>query len=576
MITRPRDGGRFRTSRGTGEQVPEPTIDDLAAEYFDALLEHHPIGATMLGIRDHDDAVPDLSEEAEDAWRARLADLEERARAFDDANLDRQGRLTREVLIFQASSERAALGDRLEELNVSPLVGPHATILNTVPKISLREPEHAEDYLERCSKLDRYLHQAAERLRSGLEDGRTPPARNVRRSIDHIDAYLASDADPLAAVLAPDGWEGADAWRSRLEDVVRTTVRPALEAYRSFLEGDVLPRGRDEEHSGICHLEDGEEIYRRAIREHTTTDRDPEEIHELGLRLVEQLRDEYAELGAQVLGADDPDEVMRQIREDEDLRFGSGDEMVEMATAALRRAQEASPDWFGVLPDAPCEVRIIPEHEAPTAPPAYYQPPATDGSRPGIYWQNTNDPTERTRVELESIAFHEAVPGHHFQIALAQEQDLPRMRRHGLVTAYVEGWGLYAERLADEMQLYVSDLSRLGMLVTDSMRACRLVIDTGIHHRAWSRQRAVDYFTANSPMPAADVESEVDRYIAWPGQALAYMIGRQEIVRLRERAEAELDGGFDIRDFHDAILVDGPVPLEVLTSTIERWIDDRR
>ncbi len=556
--------------------MPEGPITELADEYFDALMERHPIGATMLGIREHDDRVPDLSEEAEDAWADRLADLERRAEAFAPSDLDGQDRITQEVLIFQASSEREALRSRLEELNVSPLVGPHATVLNTIPKITLQQPDHAEDYLTRCGQLGRYLEQATRRLRTGVSKGRTPSARNVRRSIAHLDAYLASEADPIAAVPAPDDWDGADAWRGRLEEVVDGTVRPALQRYRRFLDEEVLPTARPEDRSGVCHLEDGEAVYRRAIVEHTTTERDPDDIHELGRRLVDGLRDEYASLGSQVLGTDDPDEVMRRIREDEDLRFEVPEQLVAMAEGALERAQAASPDWFGRVPEAPCDVRVIPDHEAPTAPPAYYQPPATDGSRPGIYWQNTDEPTERTRVELESIAFHEAVPGHHFQTALAQELDLPPMRRHSLVTAYVEGWGLYAERLADEMGLYSSDLTRLGMLVTDSMRACRLVLDTGIHHRGWSRQRAVDYFRSNSPMPAADVESEVDRYIAWPGQALAYMIGRQEIQRLRGAAEDALGDDFDIRDFHDAVLLDGPVPLSVLAETVGRWIADRR
>lgn len=550
-------------------------MDELADEYFAALLEHHPIGATMLGVRDHDAEVPDLSEEGEDAWAERLADLERRAEAFDPADLDEQDRITREVLVFQARSERRALASRLEELNVSPLVGAHATVLNTIPKITLREPQHAEDYLERCRRLGGYLEQATERLRAGLDGGRTPTARNVQRSIDHIEAYLASESDPVTAVPAPEGWDGADDWRVRLQDTVEGTVRPALERYRTVLDEEVLPASRPDDRCGICHIDDSGEIYRRAIVEHTTTERDPDEIHELGLRLVEGLREEYAELGAEVLGTDDPDEVMRRIREDEELRFERSEQLVEMASDALGRAQAASPDWFGRLPDAPCDVRVIPDHEAPTAPPAYYQPPPTDGSRPGIYWQNTNEPTERTRVELESIAFHEAVPGHHFQIALAQELDLPRLRRHSQVTAYVEGWGLYAERLADEMGLYSSDLTRLGMLVTDSMRACRLVIDTGVHHRGWNRERAVDYFRTNSPMPAADVESEVDRYIAWPGQALAYMIGRQEIRRLRDAAEAALGDRFDVRDFHDTVLLDGPVPLAVLAETVERWIADQ-
>jgi uncharacterized protein (DUF885 family) len=256
------------------------------------------------------------------------------------------------------------------------------------------------------------------------------------------------------------------------------------------------------------------------------------------------------------------------------LRWSNAEEILVAAEAAVRRAEAVSVDWFGRLPAAVCTLEAIPELEAEGAAPAYYMPPALDGSRPGTYYTNVNRPEERTSFDLESVAFHEAVPGHHFQISIALElPDLPVIRRLPMFTAYVEGWGLYSERLADEMGLYSSPLQRLGMLSADVWRASRLVVDTGMHAMGWSRQQAVDYLLANTPVAPIDVESEIDRYIAYPGQALSYMTGRLEIEALRARAEAALDEGFDIRGFHDTMLGSGALPLSVLGDVVDAWID---
>jgi uncharacterized protein (DUF885 family) len=260
------------------------------------------------------------------------------------------------------------------------------------------------------------------------------------------------------------------------------------------------------------------------------------------------------------------------MRTDPALHWRDGDELLTAARTAIARAQQAAPRWFGRLPAHECRVEPVPAHEAEGAAAAYYMPAALDGSRPGVYFANTLGADERPRYAAEATAFHEAVPGHHFQITIAQQlTGLPMLRRLADVTAYSEGWGLYCERLAERMGLYSGDVDRLGMLALDSMRACRLVVDTGLHALGWSRQRAVDYMTGNSPMAAREIESEVDRYIAAPGQALAYMVGRLEIERIRDETLARLGDRFDIRAFHDRVLDGGALPLAVLDEYVSRW-----
>jgi uncharacterized protein (DUF885 family) len=348
-----------------------------------------------------------------------------------------------------------------------------------------------------------------------------------------------------------------------------------MAAYRTCLEREVLPHARSDDRCGLCHLPDGEAIYRNAARRHTTTGRDLDELHRLGRELVAGLAEEYRALGSRALGTSDLGEILGRLRGDPSLRFHTGAEILQSARDALERANAALPGWFGRIPAVPCRVDEMSPYEAKDAVLGYYQPPSDDGRRPGIHWLNTHAPQTRTRYEYEALSFHESVPGHHLQFALAQElRDLPRFRRLGYVTAFSEGWALYTERLADEMGLYSGDLARLGMLSFDSWRACRLVVDTGIHHLGWSRARAIDYLLANSALTPGNVENEVDRYIADPGQALAYMVGRIELERLRAHARQRLGGRFDVKAFHDAVLGTGGVPLSVLDQELDRWVAD--
>jgi uncharacterized protein (DUF885 family) len=475
------------------------------------------------------------------------------------------------VLTRALRDEQDALRYGLSEVAVSAtMMGALAGLVAAVPAVSVADPPAAEAYLTRLSRLGGYLDALGQRYREAVRDGRFPTALGVSQAIAQVDSYLALplDRDPL---LRPEPGPEVDAraWRARAAELVESTVRPALVRYRATLAGELLPAGRPDEQVGLCHVPGGVEGYLGRVRAHTTTELTPDEIHQTGLGLVAELREEFAERGGRVLGTGGVAEVLRRLRDDPALRFGSAAEIVDTVTGALRRAEAAVPWWFRGYDIAPCVVREMNPVEAEGSVLGYYQPPAADGSRPGAHVVNTHRPPLRPRFEYEALAFHESVPGHHLQIGIGQSlTDLPEFRRFSHVTAYGEGWALYTERLCDEMGLYTGELSRLGMVSFDAWRACRLVVDTGMHHFGWSRQRAIDYLRANTALSETNIANEVDRYIAAPGQALAYMIGRLRIRELRDRVRAATGDTFDIRDFHHRVLAQGSVPLDVLEEAV--------
>jgi uncharacterized protein (DUF885 family) len=550
----------------------DQALAELAEDYFRACMDDAPFDATVFGVAGWDAEVPDLSEAAEAEADRRLAALEGRLAAVDTARLAGQDRITAAMLARGLADRRAELAARWPELTVSATSrGIQTEVLGLVPKVTLATPDQAADYLERCAKLAGCLDQAGDRLRAGLASGRTPPALGVRAAVRQLDAYLAAPLadDPLLAPPPPAGTE-ASSFRDRLAGLVAGSVRPAMARYRDLLAGEVLERARPDDRCGLAHLPDGEAVYRAAVARHTTTDLDPADLHRLGLELVSELEEEYRALGERVLGTADMGQVLARLRDDPSLRFTSGEEILKSGRDALARAVAALPEIVGRIPEAPCVVDEMSPYEARDAVLGYYQPPAADGGRPGVHWLNTSAPGTRTRYEYEALAFHESVPGHHLQFARAQElEELPRFRRFGYVTAFSEGWALYTERLADELGLYSGDLERFGMLSFDSWRACRLVVDTGMHAFGWGRDQAIDYLLANSALTRTNIENEVDRYVADPGQALAYMVGRMELVRLRRRTADRQGGRFDLRAFHDLVLGTGGVPLAVLAEAVD-------
>ena len=370
--------------------------------------------------------------------------------------------------------------------------------------------------------------------------------------------------DPFVAALRPPPAIDVDAWRGRLADTVETRLRPGLATYRDILRDEVLPHARPDDRCGLTHLEGGDDAYKRTLRYFTTTGLSAQDIHDIGLGQVESLAAEYRALGKEALGTSDLQEIFDRMRDDPALHFTSGEQLVSASTTAMARAWAAMGDWFEILPQAPCAVE-----STTTGAKAFYFPPASDGSRGGTFFVNVTDPTAWGTFELEAMAFHEGIPGHHLQIAIASElTTIPEFRKHMHNSAYSEGWGLYTERLSDEMGLYSGPIERLGMLSADSMRASRLVVDTGLHALGWSRDQAVQFMLDNSPLSAGVVRPEVDRYVVSPGQATSYMVGRLEIQRLRREAEECQGDRFDIRTFHSAVLDSGSLPLDVLEQVV--------
>ncbi|MBM7771300.1 uncharacterized protein (DUF885 family) [Actinokineospora baliensis] len=550
------------------------TADDrvlaLADELLDLQLTAEPLGATLLGVPGYDDRLADATEGTAIAQRAAAVDIAARAHLVEAVSAENA--VTAKVIAQQAEAIVDKVDARMVEYTISDIfVGPAASLLTFLPMVVLPDAERGQAYLSRLRQVPEHLEQVAERHRAGIAAGRVPVRKLVDSAVAHLDRYLGAGltADPLLAQQLAGDDNGFAAERER---VVADVVRPAFAAYRSLLIDEIAQHGRPEDRPGLCALPGGDEAYAALSRVHTTTDRTPEQLHQTGLDIIANLREEYAELGSRVFGVSDQAEVFQRLITDPALRWRDADELLEHARAAIERAEEAAPRWFGRLPGQRCRVEPVPAAEAPGGPAAYYMQPSLDGLRPGVYYANTDRAHERDRFLAEVTAFHEAVPGHHFQLTIAMElSDLPLLRRLADVNAYAEGWGLYTERLAEEMGLYSDDVARFGMLAMDSMRAGRLVVDTGLHAKGWSREQAVDYLRANTPLSALEIGNEVDRYIAYPGQALSYMVGRLEIQRVRAEAEARLGDRFDIRAFHDLVLCGGPLPLKVLDEVVTAW-----
>ncbi|HSM00906.1 MAG TPA: DUF885 domain-containing protein [Acidimicrobiia bacterium] len=545
------------------------TLDRLGREYWEFTLEQNPTQALMLGDHRFDDKAEAASREAEDDAIRRRREFAAAAEAIDPDVLTDDERISREVLIFDATSNADLDERRLAEFAVNHAIGVQAMIPVAIPQFPLTAPEHAEAMLDKFRAMAKSFDDFGDRLREGVAHGRTPMASTAKKTVEQIDEMLAVplEEDRHLALRAPQGWDGEAAWREQMAGVVSDVVRPAYRRWRDTIADEVIPASRPDDKPGLCWLPDGEETYATTLWRFTTTDKTPDEIHGIGLGQIERLADEYRALGEEVLGTTDLPEIFSRLRDDPELHFEDGPSIVAASEKALAKAKAAMGDWFGRLPVADCVVA-----ETPSGPTAFYFRPAADGSRPGMFFVNTADPTRWGRFEIESMAYHEGIPGHHLQLAISQElENVPEFRKHAFISAYAEGWGLYTERLADEMGLYSGALERIGMLSADSMRAGRLVADTGLHAKGWSRQQAIDYFKDNSPMSLGTIEGEVDRYIGMPGQACSYMIGRLEIQRMRREAEAAMDDRFDIKGFHDTVLGSGLVPLGTLDSMVREW-----
>jgi uncharacterized protein (DUF885 family) len=567
-------------ANAAGGSGPSSGLATLCNEYWQGTLAANPTLATSIGDPRYDDRFGDISPAGIAAETRRLGGVLARARAIDEGSLSAGDRLTRTALITEVESQLAQLSCGFQEWTVDPLGGPQVELMSLSDYTLIETPKDAARYVKRMRASGRYLDDHIANLKSGLAKGKSASRDAVQKTIEQLERLGRTRVDSLGAwkpaVAKHATWTPSDERRfaKDLRAALEGSLVPALGRYREFLQSQVLPAARPPEKSGLGELPGGADCYRQMIRVHTSLDLDPDELHRLGLEEVAKFRRALSDLGQKVFGTTDLAVIQRRLRDDPAMHFKSSEEVETKARQTLTRAQSAVPAWFGkIQPKAPCEVKVMGMHEAPYSTIAYYRQPSADGRRPGTYMINTYLPETRPRYEAEALAFHEAVPGHHLQIAVAQElTDIPEFRKHQGVTAFVEGWALYTERLADEMGLYSSDLDRMGLLSFDAWRSCRLVVDTGLHAQGWTRRQAIDYMTENSLLAENNIVNEVDRYLTWPGQALAYKVGQLEILRLRDEAKKKLGARFDIKAFHDAVLGNGAVSLPVLRQQIEAYI----
>ncbi|HET9851078.1 MAG TPA: DUF885 domain-containing protein [Candidatus Limnocylindrales bacterium] len=549
-----------------------------AARFWDGYLEASPTWATVIGDRRFDDRLNDVTPAATERELAFFEGVAEEGRAIDEGGLTADERVTRRMLIDEADATARTLRTRTHEWSVDPIFGPTMWLLDLVDYQTIRSPEEGANLVARWNGMGKLFDDTRANLREAAADGAVAAAKPVERVLDILDRLLEQPPErwKLAAPAeeAHDDWPESDlrAFRANLLEAVSEVAVPAFRRYRDTIARDIAPLARPDDRPGLMHVPGGAEAYRDLIRVHTTLDLEPEAIHATGLAEIERIDAEFVELGGRVLGTKDLASTLAALRDDPRLRFDNADEVFETAKRSLARAQAAMTDWFGRIPGAACVVVPVPTHSQEHQTIAYYSWPAMDGSRPGRYYINLHAPETRPRYEAEALAFHEAVPGHHLQIAIAQElPGLPAFQRALGSTAFSEGWGLYTERLSDEMGLYSGDMDRFGILSYDAWRAGRLVVDTGMHALGWTRRQAIDFLKAHTALGENNIENEIDRYIVMPGQALAYKIGQLEILRLRDEAQRRLGARFDIKAFHDTVLGSGAVSLPVLRGLVEDW-----
>ncbi|WP_062377128.1 DUF885 domain-containing protein [Demequina pelophila] len=540
-------------------------LETLADEFYDYAIALSPISLMWTGKIDRLAEWDDFTPEGRATACRELEDFAARAEAIDPGT-DPQAIVLRDVIITTARAEIARDPWTPELLHLNPRMGVWEMLLSFIGNFPLTTAEHGEAYLAKLRAMPAMLDQLMDVAEAAAGEGRVALRRHLEETAASVEGYLntaAGASERLCCQAAPTGLDeaGRRAWTQQRNRIVAELVRPALRDFAARVSA-LAERGMPDDKPGLVHLEGGAQVYRGKMWSNLLIDITPEQVHQMGLDQVAKLEDEYRALAGPLLGTDDIAEIYARLRDDESLRYDSADAIVADAEKALAKANAEAPKWFRHLPVSECTA-----HATEFGAMAYYSTPDPKTGKQGQFYFKTSDPHAWATYELEAITYHEAIPGHHLQLALAAENEsVHQVQREFHNTAFSEGWGLYTERLSEEMGMYSSDLSRIGMLSADSLRACRLVVDTGMHALGWSREQAIQYLLDHSPMDREHIEQEIDRYIGLPGQATAYMVGRLEIQAIR--AEAEQRDGFDIRDFHDTVLRHGAVPLETLRKIV--------
>ena len=553
-------------------------LQQLSSDFFQNSLDSSPTSAIMRGRKQYFDQIEELNEETFENETKAVNDFISRLESINPESLSNREKVTHGMLKFALSSNKDSLMDRSWEFGAG-VSGFTGFLIDYNQQMFIPDSESADMLLKRLELYKRLFTQIADVQMIGLKNNRVATERNLLRTIDQLENYLGSslEDDPLLLVnFSPEISESfISDWKEKAKKIIDLNIRPTVLAYLEQLKSDHIPKGRSDEHSGIMWIDGGEETYLRALRKYTGYKNiTVKEVHEVGMSEIERLKKEFFEIGENVFpGVSTPEEVLQKMQTEPSMRYESKEQMLQLAVDTIERAYKPLDQWFTVFPKSPCKVLPVPAESEQHAPPAYYYPPLPDGSRDGTYFLNTYKAETKSIFEAESVAFHEAIPGHHLDRTIAVElQDVPEFQKYVASTAFVEGWGLYSEQLANEMGLYSNDVQQLGRLGNDAWRACRLVLDTGMHGMGWSRDKAIEFFRANSPIEEINAEIETDRYIAWPGQACSYKMGQLKIEELRRKAENELGNNFDIRLFHDEVLCDGGITLPILENKIEAFI----
>ena len=560
---------------GCSPQSPESSFEDLMESEWAKIISDNPVYASSMGDlrfnRDWSDN--SVSGIIQDYQHDQL--VLDQLNAMDLNGLDELNRINYKLFKKQYENSVESFDYQTYLMPFSHRGGiqlEHETV-NILP---LRNAGHYDDWIARLSKLEVLVDAEIEKARMGIETGTVPPRFLMQKVFEQIklQAYVSPETSPFYRAFESmdrsiDAGEVL-AIQARAKEVIKNQVIPAYLKLHQFFEDEYLAACRTS--IGIKDINNGKQYYEFLARKFTTTSLTPQEIHNIGLSEVARIKAEMEEVIQEVNWQGTFKGFLDDLRSNPKFYYETSEELFEAYLATSKRIDPELVSLFKVLPSMPYGLKPIPIESAPDTTTAYYQRPAADGSRAGYYYVNLYRPEVRPKYEIEVLSVHEAVPGHHLQIALAMELDLPNFRKYGGVTAFVEGWGLYSESLGYDLGLYQDPYSRFGQLTYDMWRAIRLVVDTGMHYFDWSRQDAINYFLDNSAKTKQDVMNEVDRYINWPGQALAYKIGQLKIQELKDRAKVELGANFDIKDFHHEVLKRGALPLDILEQYIDQWI----
>jgi uncharacterized protein (DUF885 family) len=560
------------------ESDPSGQLNRLIAEEWQLRLAEDPLLATQTGIDRYNDRMPEVSPAAEARRYAQGSGFVQRLQAIDPDNLSAQDRLN--FIMFtgelEVRAQQYSFGAHLMPL--AKLSGPHSILPEIILLTPFRRTADYSAYLQRLGQFPQYIAGTIQLMEAGIQRGLVQAQAALLGIQDALRSLLPEDAAesvffaPFHAF--PSGILPAEQDRLRLEgsEIVQNAVLPAFKNLLEYVEKIYLPAARDA--IGISAIPQGGEYYAFLVRKFTTLPVTPQQVYEIGLSEVGRIRAEMEELIRKIGFNGSFQEFIQFLRTDPRFYLARPADLMKEVALIMKRMDGELPRLFKVLPRTPYGLRQTPEHIAPRSTSAYYFPATGDGSTAGYYYVNTYDLPSRPLFEYEALSFHEAVPGHHLQLALQQEvPDVPDFRRYSQIDAFIEGWALYAERLGLEVGFYTDPYSDFGRLIYEMWRACRLVVDPGMHCLGWTRQQAIDFMAANTALSLLNIENEIDRYIAWPGQALAYKMGELKIRELRGLAEKRLGPRFDLREFHRVVLEDGAIPLDLLEGKVKRWIN---